>query len=78
MQTDRIEGLPEAEGRALLEELLEHLYQPEHIYEHDWRSGDLLFWDNWALQHARPEPPRNRTLRRVAIGERAVAVPVAK
>jgi alpha-ketoglutarate-dependent taurine dioxygenase len=77
MQTDRIEGLPEAESRALLEQLLDHLYRPEHIYEHRWQTGDLVFWDNWALQHARPDVPDSRTLRRVAIGERAVAVPVA-
>ncbi len=77
MQTDRIEGLPEAAARALLEELLDHLYRPEHVYEHHWRPGDFVFWDNWALQHARPEVPENRTLRRVAIGEEAIAVPVA-
>lgn len=78
MQTDRIEGLPEAEARALLEELLDHLYRPEHIYEHPWQPGDFAFWDNWALQHARPDVPVDRTLRRVAIGERAIAVPVAR
>jgi alpha-ketoglutarate-dependent taurine dioxygenase len=78
MQTDRIEGVPEAEARTLLEELLDHLYRPEHIYEHQWRPGDFIFWDNWALQHARPDVTSKRTLRRVAIGEQAVAVPVAK
>lgn len=78
MQTDRIEGLPESESRALLDETLDHLYRPEHIYEHHWRPGDLVFWDNWALQHARPDVSGNRTLRRVAIGELAVAVPVAR
>ncbi|MEE2664018.1 MAG: TauD/TfdA family dioxygenase [Myxococcota bacterium] len=77
MQTDRIEGLPEAESRALLDELLDHLYRPEHVYEHHWRTGDLVFWDNWALQHARPDVSEPRTLRRVAIGKHAVAVPVA-
>ncbi len=78
MQTDGIEGLPEDESRALLDETLEHLYQPEHIYEHRWRTGDFVFWDNWALQHARPDNPENRTLRRVAIGDLAIAVPVAR
>jgi alpha-ketoglutarate-dependent taurine dioxygenase len=77
MQTDRIEGLPEAEARALVEELLDHLYRPEHIYAHQWRSGDFVFWDNWALQHARPDVSANRTLRRVSIGQQAIAVPIA-
>ena len=78
MQTDRILDLPEPEASALLEELLEHLYRPEHLYEHDWRPGDFLFWDNWSLQHARPDGDENRTLRRVVIGDLAIAVPVAK
>jgi len=73
----RVEGLPEGESRALLEELLEHLYRPEHIYQHCWQPGDFIFWDNWALQHARPEVSVNRTLRRVATGECVIAVPVA-
>ncbi len=78
MQTDRILDLPEPEAGALLEELLAHLYRPEHLYEHDWRPGDFLFWDNWSLQHARPDGDENRTLRRVVIGDLAIAVPVAK
>ncbi len=47
----RITGLPEAEGAALLAELCAHIVKPEFRYEHLWRAGDLLMWDNVAVQH---------------------------
>jgi len=44
-------GMPEAEGRALLDELLTHTTRPEFVYIHRWRVGDLLLWDNRCLLH---------------------------
>jgi taurine dioxygenase len=44
-------GLPEAEGAALLEELLQHATRPEFVYVHRWRAGDLVMWDNCCLLH---------------------------
>ncbi|SFF96628.1 Taurine dioxygenase, alpha-ketoglutarate-dependent [Novosphingobium sp. CF614] len=65
--TQKIAGMPEAEGDALLEALFDHLYAPGVELAHDWREGDLIVWDNLALQHARPnvlvEGPA-RTLRK--------------
>ena len=49
--TSRIPGLPEQEGAALLERLCSHIVEPEFRYEHAWRAGDLLMWDNVAVQH---------------------------
>jgi alpha-ketoglutarate-dependent taurine dioxygenase len=46
-----VEGLPAAEGKALLAELLAHATQPEFVYTHRWRPGDLVIWDNRALLH---------------------------
>ena len=46
-----IEGMGEAEGQALLGELLAHATQPQFVYTHNWRSGDLVMWDNRALLH---------------------------
>ena len=46
-----IEGLGDDEGEALLEELLAHATQPEFIYTHHWRPGDVVIWDNRALLH---------------------------
>jgi taurine dioxygenase len=66
--TSSIVGLTPADSEALLEELFDHLYRPEFLYEHAWRTNDLVAWDNIATQHARPnitlEGPA-RTLRKV-------------
>jgi len=70
-QTARIVNLPEAEGEALLAELFARLYAPGEIYEHVWRRGDLVIWDNLALQHARGpiSDCGTRRLQRVVVGE---------
>jgi alpha-ketoglutarate-dependent taurine dioxygenase len=66
--TYQIADMSPQESEALLEALFEHLYKPQNIFEHHWRKGDLVLWDNIALQHARPnlktEGPA-RTLRKV-------------
>jgi alpha-ketoglutarate-dependent taurine dioxygenase len=46
-----IQGMPEAEGAALLNELLEHATQRQFVYAHRWRKGDLVMWDNRCLLH---------------------------
>ena len=62
-------GLSEADSEALLEELFALLYAPENIYDHEWRTGDLVIWDNLAVQHARkPVTGGIRTLQRVSTG----------
>jgi alpha-ketoglutarate-dependent taurine dioxygenase len=37
---------------------------------HEWQEGDLVVWDNHAVQHGRPEvgDSEARTLRRVCVG----------
>lgn len=66
--TGCIIGLAESESDALLDELFSHLYTAEEIYEHLWRPGDIVIWDNLALQHARSEiQGGTRTLQRVTI-----------
>jgi taurine dioxygenase len=69
LMTDSIHGLPRAESDALLERLFEHLEQPQLVYEHVWRPGDVLIWDNLATVHARTDfdPAERRALRRMAI-----------
>jgi alpha-ketoglutarate-dependent 2,4-dichlorophenoxyacetate dioxygenase len=44
-------GMPENEGRKLLFDLLEEATQPEFVYSHKWRRGDLVIWDNRCLLH---------------------------
>jgi taurine dioxygenase len=81
LMADSIVGMPRAQSDALLERLCQATERPEHIYEHQWRVGDLLIWDNRATLHARTDfdPVERRVLRRLAIrGERPIAaVPAA-
>ena len=51
-----IPGLSRQRSRELLAQLLEHVVaEPTRVYQHQWREGDLLVWDNRALLHrARP------------------------
>jgi alpha-ketoglutarate-dependent 2,4-dichlorophenoxyacetate dioxygenase len=44
-------GMPEEEGRTLLELLLAFATQPQLVYCHRWRVGDLVIWDNRAVLH---------------------------
>ena len=64
----RIVGWPVPEGRLLLRDLIEHATQPQFVYRHEWRVGDLVIWDNLATMH-RGKPfddiTHRRELRRV-------------
>jgi taurine dioxygenase len=72
MFTAGFQDVPYDQGRELLAELFEIVYDPAGVVEHHWRQGDLILWDNRALQHSRASPDRargigTRTLRRVTI-----------
>jgi alpha-ketoglutarate-dependent 2,4-dichlorophenoxyacetate dioxygenase len=47
----RIFGMPEQEGRALIEELVAHATQRQFVYTHRWRVHDLVIWDNRCTMH---------------------------
>jgi taurine dioxygenase len=44
--------MPGAEGRKLLDELIQHSLQPQFVYWHQYRPGDAVMWDNWRQMHA--------------------------
>lgn len=69
LMTQSIVGLPAKESDALLEQLWALCERAEHTYEHVWRVGDVLLWDNRCTQHARTDFPagERRLLRRVGI-----------
>jgi taurine dioxygenase len=69
LMTVRIEGLPAQESDELLATLFDHQERHEFIYEHVWRAGDLLMWDNRCTLHARTDfsPNERRLMRRVTI-----------
>jgi len=58
-----IEGLSREESDALLEALWAHCTQPQFLYQHVWRLGDLVMWDNRSTMHRRD--PFDGTARRI-------------
>ena len=49
--TSHLVGVGPDEGARLLAELYRHIARPEFLYRHRWQVGDLLMWDNCAVQH---------------------------
>ncbi|MDE2361980.1 MAG: TauD/TfdA family dioxygenase [Hyphomicrobiales bacterium] len=47
----RVMGLPDDEGRALIEEMMAHATQRQFVYTHRWREDDLVIWDNRQTLH---------------------------
>jgi alpha-ketoglutarate-dependent 2,4-dichlorophenoxyacetate dioxygenase len=47
----RIFGMPEAEGRALIDALIAHATQRQFVYTHRWRVHDLVIWDDRCTMH---------------------------
>lgn len=48
-----IEGLELEESARIVGILIAHCSQPARIYAHDWRQGDIVFWDNGCTLHRR-------------------------
>jgi len=51
--TFAIEGMEEEEGRAFFDAVVEHAIRDDFVYEHNWRNGDVIMWDNGRLLHRR-------------------------
>jgi taurine dioxygenase len=62
-----IHGLSVEGSDAILEQLWQHMTSPRFIWEHAWRPGDVIMWDNRCLIHSRGafDPQTRRILRRV-------------
>ncbi len=69
LMTARIEDADPEESTELLETLCGFTERREIVYEHVWRPGDLVMWDNWCSCHARTDFPagERRLLRRCTI-----------
>jgi taurine dioxygenase len=67
--SQHIPSLPEAESTSVLDALWSHACDPSLVWSHQWRSGDLVMWDNRATMHRRePHDPRfPRIMHRVQI-----------
>jgi taurine dioxygenase len=69
LMTAQIEGMSEEESASVLDQLYGIGERPEFIYEHVWRPGDFLMWDNRCTIHARTDFPKDerRLLRRCTV-----------
>ena len=64
-----IDGMAEASGAALLEEIYEFATRPKFTYCHHWQVGDALLWDNGFTMHRREpfDPLARRLMKRTTI-----------
>ena len=62
-------GLALAESEALLNELWNFVDRPEFAWEHVWRIGDLVLWDNRCTMHRRDafDPSSRRVMHRTQV-----------
>jgi taurine dioxygenase len=64
-------GWDASESLPLLKTLSEHVVEPKFQYKHKWQVGDLLIWDNCAVQHVVDRnyqfPPDRRMLHRCTV-----------
>lgn len=70
--THHIEGMPLAEGQALIKELFEHVQQDKYKFVHHWKDdNDVAIWDNTAVLHRAThgtyEGKHRRDMRRVSV-----------
>ena len=76
LMTARIDGMDRPESDAILERLFGYAEDPSIIYEHVWKPGDFIAWDNFCSTHARTDFPggeRRLLLRGMVLGERPEA-----
>jgi len=64
-----IGGLELAESEALLDELWSYVDLPQFCFEHVWRVGDLVLWDNRCTMHRRDafDPKQRRIMHRTQV-----------
>ena len=76
-ECEGIEGMPQDEALALIDELAEHTIDPRFRHVHRWQLHDVLMWDNCSVQHLASldyEWPRHRRMmHRVTVGGTAPA-----
>lgn len=60
LMTMKVMDMEPDESDRLLNALFDHAEKPEFVYEHVWRLGDVLLWDNRCSSHARKDFPADQ------------------
>jgi alpha-ketoglutarate-dependent taurine dioxygenase len=64
-----VDGMDDASGSALLDEIYACATRPEFVYRHHWQVGDIVMWDNGMTMHRREpfDPAARRLMKRTTI-----------
>lgn len=76
-----IYAMENAEGDALLQELVDHVTSAEFTYWHEWELTDMILWDNWRMIHSTRgnKPEYKRKIQRTTIrGDAVLGEPLEK
>jgi alpha-ketoglutarate-dependent taurine dioxygenase len=67
--TIRVLDMDIADSDALLAQLFDTLYRADNLYEHQWRPGDLVIWDNTGTMHRAEwyDPTSDRMMHRTKL-----------
>lgn len=57
LMTEHVVDMPRARSDDLLSCVFDHCERADFIYQHVWRVGDVLMWDNRCSMHARTDFP---------------------
>ena len=49
--TRQFEGMTIEESQPKIKDICDFATQPRFVYRHEWRPGDLIFWDNRSVMH---------------------------
>lgn len=72
LMTEGVVDMDQDQATKLLNAVFDHAEEARFVYEHEWRVGDLLLWDNRCSMHARtdfPETERRLLLRTTVLGD---------
>jgi alpha-ketoglutarate-dependent taurine dioxygenase len=73
--TSHVVGMDRADGRKLLDDLLDRATEPGRVYRHEWAVGDTVIWDNRGVLHRavpyEPTSPREM-LRTTLLGDEPI------
>ncbi|MCA9505046.1 MAG: TauD/TfdA family dioxygenase [Myxococcales bacterium] len=61
LNIDSIVGMDRQEGDRLIQQLIDHVLQPQFQYMHDWENDDMVLWDNRRTQHCAMGHPADQT-----------------
>ncbi len=60
LMTQKLVEVPESESEAILSRVFDFIEREEFIYEHEWKKGDVVMWDNRSSIHARRDFPADQ------------------